>query len=125
MKQAIQTDKAPTAIGSYSQAIKLGNTVYLSGQIPLDPITMTMVTGDLKMQASRIFENLKKVAEAAGSSLDAIVKLTVYLTDISQLPIVNEVMTNYFKQPYPARTSIGVVALPKGAAIEVDAVIVY
>jgi reactive intermediate/imine deaminase len=125
MKQAIITHQAPAAIGCYSQAIRAGNTLYLSGQIPLQPQTMELVAGDIKAQIKQVFDNLKAVAEAAGTDLDAIVRLTVYLIDIAHLPVVNEMMKNYFTEPYPARTSIQVAALPKGASVEVDAVIVF
>lgn len=124
MRQAIQTPKAPAAIGSYSQAIKVEKTVYLSGQLPLDPETMVLVEGDIAVQVARVFENLKMVAVAAGGNLDAIVKLTVYLVDLSNLAMVNEVMAKYFTMPYPARTSIEVAALPKNAVVEVEAIIV-
>jgi reactive intermediate/imine deaminase len=122
MKQVIRTDKAPAAIGAYSQAIRVGNTVYLSGQIPLDPKTMTVVSGDITAEVTQVFENLKQVTMAAGGNLDAIVKLTVYLTDISHLAIVNTVMPNYFNEPFPARTSIAVAALPKGVNVEVEGI---
>lgn len=124
MKQVIQTKEAPAAIGCYSQAIRSGNTVYLSGQIPLDPVTMNIVEGDMTAHIIQVFENLSKVAEAAGGSLDAIVKLMVFLTDIANLAEVNKVMPNYFKEPYPARTSIAVAALPKGVGIEIEAIMV-
>ncbi len=123
MKKVIQTDKAPKAIGCYSQAIQSGNTVYLSGQIPLDPATMQIVEG-VEAQISRVFDNLNTVAEASGADLNSIVKLTVYLTDINVAPLVNEAMTKYFKEPYPARTTFQVVALPKGALVEIDAILV-
>lgn len=122
MKINIQTDQAPAAIGTYSQAIKIDNTVYLSRQIPLDPKTGELVKGDIHTQLKRIFENLKAVAEAAGGGLDAIVRICVYLTDFANFPAVNEVMAQYFKTPYPARTTIGVASLPKGAVVEIDAV---
>jgi reactive intermediate/imine deaminase len=122
MKQIIQTHEAPAAIGTYSQAVKAGNHVYLSGQIPLDPQTMEMVTGDLKTQLQRIFDNLSAVAKAAGGSLADVVKLTVYLLDLGHFPVVNEVMSHYFSAPYPARAVIGVSALPKNAEVEVDAI---
>jgi len=125
MKQAIQSNNAPAAIGQYSQAVKIGETLYLSGQIPLDPVTMMLVGEDMKTQVVQVFNNIKQVIEAAGLNLDAIVKLTVYLIDISQLSIVNEIMTHYFRPPYPARTSVEVAALPKGAAIEIDAIAVF
>jgi reactive intermediate/imine deaminase len=124
MKQVIQTSQAPAAIGCYSQAIRSGNTVYLSGQIPLNPNSMTVVEGDIVAQITQVFENLKHVATAAGGSLDAIVKLTVFLTDISYLADVNAVMPNYFKEPYPARTSIAVAGLPKAVDVEVEAIMV-
>lgn len=123
MKKKIQTNEAPAAIGSYSQAIQSGNTIYFSGQIPLDPVSMTMVEGGIEAQIIRVFENLKAVATAAGTSLDAIAKLTVYLTDISHLALVNSIMPKYFKEPYPARTSFAVAALPKNALVEIDAIL--
>lgn len=121
-KEIIQTDKAPQAIGTYSQAVKVGNTVYLSGQIPLVPATMTIIDGDISAQITQVFENLKAVAEAAGGDLSAIVKLNVFLTDLSHFPIVNEIMGRYFQAPYPARAAIGVAALPKDAGVEMDAI---
>lgn len=123
-KQAIHTAQAPEAIGTYSQAIKTGNTVYLSGQIPLDPNTMTLIDGDMKAQINRVFENLQAVAHAAGGSLKDVVKLNVFLTDLGHFALVNEVMAQYFEQPYPARAAIGVAALPKAAAVEMDAILV-
>ncbi len=123
-KQAILTDQAPKAIGTYSQAIKTGNTVYLSGQIPLDPDTMALIKGDIKAQIHRVFQNLQAVAEAAGGSLNDVVKLNVFLTDLGHFAAVNEVMAEYFQQPYPARAAIGVAALPKDAAVEMDAILV-
>jgi len=123
MKNPIQTSNAPAAIGCYSQAIQVGNTIYLSGQIPLDPKTMTLVEGDINNQITQVFENLKAVAEAAGKNLDSIVKLTVFLTDIAFLANVNSIMPNYFKLPYPARTSIAVAGLPKGADIEIEGIL--
>jgi reactive intermediate/imine deaminase len=124
MRQLVTTTQAPAAIGSYSQAIRAGDTVYLSGQIPLDPATMTLVTGGIKAEATRVFDNMQAVATAAGGSFDDIVKLTVYLTHLPDLSVVNELMQDYFKQPFPARTSIQVSALPKGAAIEIEAILV-
>ncbi len=121
-KEIIQTDKAPKAIGTYSQAVKIDHTVYLSGQIPLIPETMVLVDGDINAQITQVFENLKAVAEAAGGSLADIVKLNVFLTDLVHFPIVNEIMGQYFSEPYPARAAIGVAALPKGAAVEMDAI---
>jgi len=123
-KQAIQTKDAPAAIGTYSQAIRAGNTIYLSGQIPLDPKSMQLVTGDTRAEIARVFDNLAAVANAAGGSLADAVRLTVYLTDLKNFALVNEVMAEYFKEPYPARAAIGVAALPRGAAVEVDAVLV-
>ena len=121
-KEIISTDKAPQAIGTYSQAVKVGSTVYLSGQIPLIPETMEMVEGDIKLQIHRVFQNLLAVANAAGGDLSDIVKLNIFLTDLSNFPQVNEVMAEYFQQPYPARAAIGVAALPKDAGVEMDAV---
>ena len=121
-REIISTDQAPQAIGTYSQAVKVGNTVYLSGQIPLDPQTMELVTGDIQAQIKRVFDNLVAVAVAAGGSLADVAKLNVFLTDLSHFPLVNEVMAQYFSEPYPARAAIGVAALPKGAQVEMDAV---
>jgi reactive intermediate/imine deaminase len=123
-KEIIATTKAPQAIGSYSQAVKCGNTVYLSGQIPLVPETMELVTGDIATQIRRVFDNLQAVAEAAGGSLQDIAKLNVFLVDLVHFPVVNEVMAEYFTQPYPARAAVGVAALPKGAQVEMDAILV-
>ncbi|HZC03724.1 MAG TPA: RidA family protein [Gammaproteobacteria bacterium] len=123
-RHIITTDKAPQAIGTYSQAVKVGNTVYLSGQIPLEPATMQLLEGDMRSQIVRVFENLKAIATAAGGSLADIVKLTVYLTDLNHFPLVNEVMATYFKEPYPARAAVGVAQLPKGATVEMDAIMV-
>jgi reactive intermediate/imine deaminase len=121
-KQIINTADAPQAIGTYSQAVKVGNTVYLSGQIPLDPDTMEMTGGAIEAQIVRVFENLRAVARAAGGDLADVVKLNVFLTDLVHFPVVNEVMARYFTAPYPARAAIGVASLPKGAAVEMDAV---
>lgn len=124
-KQPIHTPKAPAAIGPYSQAIRAGNTVYLSGQIPLVPSTMELVKGDIRAQIRQVFENLSAVAEASGGSLAAnAVRLTVYLTDLANFPLVNEIMAEYCKEPYPARAAIGVAQLPRGAAVEVDGILV-
>jgi len=120
----IQTDAAPKAIGTYSQAVKVGNTVYLSGQIPLTPETMELNEGNMEAQIKQVFENLKAVAEAADGSLADIVKLNIFLTDLSHFVLVNEVMANYFNQPYPARAAVGVASLPKGVPVEMDAVMV-
>ena len=122
-KKIISTDKAPQAIGTYSQAVKTGSSVYLSGQIPLIPETMEMLEGDIKQQIHRVFQNLQAVAEAAGGDLSDVVKLNVFLTDLSDFPHVNEVMAEYFQQPYPARAAVGVAALPKDAAVEMDAIL--
>ena len=124
MKEIISTDKAPKAIGTYSQAVKCGKTVYLSGQIPLEPETMELVEGDISVQIKRVFDNLKAVCAASGGSLADIVKLNVFLTDLSHFPVVNEIMSQYFSEPYPARAAIGVAALPKAANVEMDAVMV-
>lgn len=123
-KTIISTEKAPAAIGPYSQAVKAGNTVYMSGQIPLNPATMEMVTESFEAQAVQVFENLKAVAEAAGGSLADCVKLTILLSDLANFAQVNEIMQRYFTQPYPARAAYAVKALPKDADIEVEAVMV-
>jgi reactive intermediate/imine deaminase len=123
-RKIIQTNEAPAAIGTYSQAIKAGDTVYLAGQIPLVPETMALESGDMRAQIRRVFENLAAVAKAAGGGLADVVKLNVYLTDLGHFPLVNEVMAQYFREPYPARAAVGVAALPKGAAVEMDAVMV-
>jgi reactive intermediate/imine deaminase len=123
-KEPIHTSKAPAAIGPYSQAIRAGNTVYLSGQIPLVPATMEIVKGDIRAQIRQVFDNLKAVAEASGGSLANAVRLTVYLTDLAHFPLVNEIMAEYCKEPYPARAAIGVAQLPRGSAVEVDGILV-
>jgi len=123
-KTVVFTDKAPRAIGPYSQAVRAGNAVYLSGQIPLEPKSGELVTGDIGQQARRVFDNLQAVAEAAGDGLKDVVRVTVYLTDLGNFAKVNEIMADYFKEPYPARATVGVAALPRGAQIEVDAVMV-
>jgi reactive intermediate/imine deaminase len=123
-KQPIHTNDAPAAIGPYSQAIRAGDTVYLSGQIPLDPATMQLVTGDVRAEIRRVFDNLAAVAGAAGGSLADVVRITVYLTDLKHFALVNEIMAEYFTAPYPARAAIGVVALPRGANVEVDGILV-
>ena len=122
-RQIIKTGNAPAAIGPYSQAVKHGNTVYLSGQIPLDPETMKLVGADIDAQTRRVFMNLQAVCEAAGGNLDGIVKLNVYLTDLGNFATVNQVMAEYFSEPYPARAAVGVVALPLGAEVEMEAVL--
>lgn len=123
-RSVIQTSQAPEAIGTYSQAIKVGGTVYLSGQIPLDPQSMELVGDDMGDQVRRVFANLKAVCEAAGGELQNIVKLNIYLTDLSHFALVNEIMAEVFDEPYPARAAIGVAALPKGAGVEMDAIMV-
>ncbi|MFP5350487.1 MAG: RidA family protein [Gammaproteobacteria bacterium] len=123
-RDVIKTAAAPQAIGTYSQAVKVGDTVYLSGQIPLVPETGALETGDMRAQIRRVFENLSAVAKAAGGSLQDVVKLNVFLTDLGNFPLVNEVMAQYFREPYPARAAVGVAALPKGVAVEMDAVMV-
>ena len=123
-KTIIQTDNAPQAIGTYSQAVKVDNTVYISGQIPLDPASMEVVDGGIEAEITRVFDNLKAVAEASGGSLADVVKLNIFLTDLGNFPTVNEIMATYFQQPYPARAAIGVAALPKGVGVEMDAVLV-
>jgi len=123
-KAIINTDKAPKAIGTYSQAVKVNNTVYLSGQIPLDPETMELVDGDFSAQTHQVFKNLKAVCEAADGSLADIVKLNIFLTDLSNFATVSEVMAEYFVEPYPARAAIGVKELPKGSVVEADGVMV-
>jgi reactive intermediate/imine deaminase len=124
MKAAIKPSGAPAAIGPYSPAIKVQNTVYLSGQIPLDPSTNELIRGDVAAQVAQVFENLQAVTKASGGDLNSIVRLCIYLTDLNHFPIVNEVMSQYFSEPYPARTTIGVAALPKNANVEVDGIMV-
>lgn len=121
-KQIISTSGAPKAIGTYSQAVKVGNTVYLSGQIPLDPASGQLVAGEMRAQIARVFDNLVAVAKAAGGSLQDVAKLNVFLTDLGHFPLVNEIMAQYFKEPYPARAAVGVAALPRGAQVEMDAI---
>lgn len=123
-RQAIHSDSAPQAIGPYSQAVRAGNTLYLSGQIPLDPATGALVTGDIAAQATRVFENLTAVLAAGGATFDDVVRVAIYMTDLGHFGAVNEVMARYFREPYPARSTIGVAALPKGVAIEVDVIAV-
>ena len=122
-RQIIQTDRAPQAIGTYSQAVRAGDTVYLSGQVPLDPATTQLVSGDFEAQVRRVFDNLKAVAQAAGGSLANAVKVNIYLTDLANFPKVNEVMAQYFDKPYPARTTLGVAQLPRGAQVEIECVL--
>ena len=123
IRQAIATPSAPSAIGTYSQAIRAGDTVYLSGQIPLDPEKMELVSGT-REQIRQVFRNLRAVAHAAGGDFGDVVKLNIYLTDLADFPLVNEVMAEYFDEPYPARAAVGVASLPKGAAVEVEGVLV-
>lgn len=122
-RQIISTPNAPAAIGTYSQAVRVGNTVYMSGQIPLDPATMQLVSGDIDAEIRRVFENLKAVAAAAGGTLNHAVKVTVFLTDMTHFSRVNEIMATYFQQPYPARAAVGVAALPKGARVEMECIL--
>ncbi|MCH8099140.1 MAG: RidA family protein [Proteobacteria bacterium] len=122
-KKAIHSDHAPAAIGTYSQAVQAGNLVFLSGQIPLLPDTMEVVDGDFEARARQVFKNLQAVAAAAGGSLDDVVKVTVYLTDLSNFATVNKVMESFFEQPYPARAAVGVASLPKGVDVEADAIL--
>jgi reactive intermediate/imine deaminase len=122
-KQAIHSDNAPAAIGTYSQAVRVRDLVFLSGQIPLDPATMEMVSGDFEARARQVFENLAAVARAAGGDLNQVVKLTVFLTDLANFATVNAVMEDFFEQPFPARAAVGVASLPKGADVEADAII--
>jgi len=123
VKQAIHTANAPEAIGAYSQAIKVGQTVFISGQIPLEPGTMNIVDEDIRAQTHRVFNNLAAVVREGGGNLDDVVKLTVFLTDLSHFAVVNEVMAEHFNPPYPARAAVGVAALPKGVPIEIDAIV--
>ena len=123
-RQIIRTDHAPKAIGPYSQAVRAGNTVYLSGQIPLDPATGELVTGDITVQTQRVFENLRAVCEAAGGSLSKLVRVGIYLTDLRNFAAVNAVMAEFCKEPYPARSTVEVSGLPRGAEVEIDAVLV-
>jgi reactive intermediate/imine deaminase len=122
-KQIISTADAPAAIGTYSQAVRVGNTIWVSGQIPLDPVTKELVKGDIEAQTRRVFENLKAIVTAAGASFDDVVKATVFLTDLSHFALVNKVMADYFREPYPARAAVGVAALPRGAQVEVECIV--
>ncbi len=121
-REIISTSNAPQAIGTYSQAVKVGTTVYMSGQIPLDPANMEVVEGDMRVQITRVFDNLQAVAQAAGGSFNDIAKLNIFLTDLSHFPLVNEIMAEYFSEPYPARAAIGVASLPKDVGVEMDAI---
>jgi reactive intermediate/imine deaminase len=122
-KQIISTTDAPAAIGTYSQAVRVGNTVWISGQIPLDPRTKELVTGDVEAQIRQVFDNLKAIVVAAGATLDDVVKANIYLTDLSHFALVNKVMAEYFREPYPARAAVGVAALPRGARVEVECIV--
>ncbi len=121
-KEVISTSEAPQAIGTYSQAIKVGSTVYLSGQIPLVPKKMELVEGDMQAQINQVFTNLQSVCKAAGGTLDDISKLNIFLTDLTYFPLINEIMAQYFSEPFPARAAVGVASLPKGAQVEMDAI---
>lgn len=123
-RKTVTTDSAPRAIGTYSQAVRTGNTVFLSGQIPLVPATTEMVAGDMEAQIKQVFDNLSAVCKAAGGSLADIAKLNIFLTDLSHFPLVNTIMAEYFQEPYPARAAVGVAALPKDASVEMDAIMV-
>ena len=122
-RQIIQTPLAPKAIGTYSQAVRVGDTVYISGQIPLDPASGQLVSGDIETEIRRVFDNLAAIAKAAGGSLASVVKLSVFLTDLAHFPKVNEIMATYFSEPYPARAAVGVAALPRGARVEVECIL--
>ncbi|MBS0386829.1 MAG: RidA family protein [Proteobacteria bacterium] len=123
MSSIVHTKNAPQAIGTYSQAVRAGDTVYISGQIPLDPATGVLVSGDIEAEIRRVFDNLKAIAEAAGGSLKHAVKLSVFLTDMTHFPKVNEIMATYFSTPYPARAAVGVAALPRGARVEMECIL--
>jgi len=122
-RQIIRTERAPAPIGTYSQAIRVGDIVYLSGQTPIDPATGQMVSGDIEVEIKRVFDNLRAVAEAAGGSLGNAIKITIFLTDLVHFPKVNEIMATYFKEPYPARSTVGVSQLPKGARVEMECIL--
>ncbi len=122
-RQHVHTDNAPAAIGTYSQAVRAGNTLYVSGQIPLDPATGTLVSGDIDAEIRRCFDNVKAIAHAAGSSLEQVVKVSIFLTDLAHFSRVNEIMATYFAMPYPARAAVGVAALPRGARVEVECIL--
>jgi reactive intermediate/imine deaminase len=122
-KQIVSTSAAPAAIGPYSQAIRAGNTLWLSGQVPLDPVTRKLVEGDIEVQTRRVFDNIKAVLAAAGASFDGVVKTTVFLTDLANFAVVNKIMAEYFREPYPARSTIGVAGLPLGAQVEVECIV--
>lgn len=122
-RQIIHTSDAPAAIGTYSQAVRVGDTVWISGQIPLDPVTKELVSGDIEVEIRRVFDNLRAIASAAGGTLDDATKVTIFLTDLAHFGKVNEVMAQYFAQPYPARAAVGVAALPRGARVEIECVL--
>src|SRR5450631_2980431 len=122
-KQIIATPNAPAAIGVYSQAVRVGNTIWVSGQIPLDPVTKELVKGDIEAQLRRVFDNLQAIVVAAGASFDDVVKATVFLIDLSHFALVNKIMAEYFREPYPARAAVGVAALPRGAQVEVECIV--
>jgi reactive intermediate/imine deaminase len=122
-KQIISTPHAPAAIGPYSQAVRVGNTIWVSGQIPLDPATKDLIKGDMEAQVRRVFENLKAIVTAAGATFDDVVKVTVFLIDLSHFALVNKVMAEYCREPYPARAAVGVAALPRGAQVEVECIV--
>ena len=121
-RQIIKTDDAPQAIGTYSQAVRAGDTLYVSGQVPLDPATGELLSGDMERQVRRVFDNLKAIVEAAGADFSRVVKLNVYLVDLKHFALVNQVMAQYFREPYPARAAVGVAALPRGAQVEMDCI---
>lgn len=122
-RQIISTAAAPAAIGTYSQAVRVGNTIWVSGQVPLDPATKELVSGDIEVQTRRVFDNLKAIVEAAGATFDDVVKVNVYLVDLSHFAVVNKVMAGYFNEPYPARAAVGVAALPRGAQVEAECIV--
>jgi len=122
-KLIIATTEAPSAIGTYSQAVRVGNTIWVSGQIPLDPKTMELVAGDIEVQARRVFENLRAIVKASGATLDDVVKVTIFLLDLAHFASINRVMAEYFREPYPARAALGVASLPRGAQIEVECIV--
>jgi reactive intermediate/imine deaminase len=122
-RQIISTKDAPGAIGTYSQAVRVGNTIWVSGQIPLDPETMQLVAGDISAQARRVFENLRAIVLASSASLDDVVKVTIFLTDLGHFATINTIMAEYFREPYPARAAVGVASLPRGAGIEVECIV--
>ena len=124
-RSIIHTEHAPKAIGTYSQAVRVGNTVYVSGQIPLDPVSGQLLSGDIEAEIRRVFDNLAAIATAAGGSLANVVKLTVFLTDLGHFAKVNEIMATYFREPYPARAAVGVAALPRGARVEMECILAF